>query len=133
MTYFEAQSVLLLYFQYHKTLIMKKILILLACVFAVGCNDLKINDKYGFNDEDLQHLKTELMSQVIEQNGGGIEFVKFNSIDIEPAEEGGLFLVYGTISYTIESQDLKLLQSFGAKSDGTVVLTSQPINKSFFK
>mgnify|MGYP001069404528 CR=1 FL=1 len=112
---------------------MKRLLILLACVIAVGCNDLKINDNYGFNDEDLQHLKTELMSQVVEQNGGGIEFVKFNSIDIEPAEEGGLFLVYGTISYTIESQDLKLLQSFGAKSDGTVVLTSQPINKSFFK
>jgi len=112
---------------------MKRLLILLAFIFTVGCSDLQINDNYGFNDEDLQHLKTELMSQVIEQNGGGIEFIKFNSIDIEPAEEDGLFIVYGAISYTIESQDLKLLQSFGAKSDGTVVLTSQPINKSFFK
>ena len=117
----------------YKPLIMKRLLILLAFIFAVGCSDLQINDNYGFNDEDLQHLKTELMSQVIEQNGGGIEFIKFNSIDIEPAEEDGLFIVYGAISYTIESQDLKLLQSFGAKSDGTVVLTSQPINKSFFK
>lgn len=111
---------------------MKKLLILLIFVFAVGCSELKINDNYGFNDEDLAHLKTELMSQVLEQNGQGGEFIKFNSIDIEPSEEG-LFIVYGTISYTIDSQDLKLLQSFGAKADGTILLTSKPVNRSFFK
>ena len=111
---------------------MKRLLFLLTFLFIVGCSDLKINDNYGFNDEDLEHLKTELMSQVLTQNGQGVEYVKFNSIDIEPSEEEGLFIVYGTISYTIESQDLKLLQSFGAKADGTVVLTSKPINKSFF-
>lgn len=110
---------------------MKRLLFLLTFLFIVGCSNLKINDNYGFNDEDLEHLKTELMSQVLAQNGQGVEYVKFNRIDIEPSDEG-LFIVFGTISYTIESQDLKLLQSFGAKADGTVVLTSKPVNKRFF-
>ena len=102
-------------------------------IIMISCNGLKIKDSYGFNDEDLNHLKTELMTQVIAQNGGGSEYIEFLKIDIMPYEgDNEELLVFGGITYHNEQRDLELLQSFVAKKDGSVVLTSQPINAKFF-
>jgi hypothetical protein len=102
-------------------------------IFMTSCNGLIIKDSYGFNDEDLNHLKTELMTQVVNQNGGGSQYVEFLKIDIMPYEgDNEELLVFGSVTYHNEQKDLELLQSFVAKKDGSVVLTSQPINAKFF-
>lgn len=114
---------------------LKNVLVVVGLIFLTSCNSgLKVEDEYGFDDNDKSYLISKLKEMVIEDVESETDLI-FTKISIYPTygkiKDEGRFIVSGGVFYSIGP--LNYVQTFAGEVDGTIHLIGPAVNADLFE
>ena len=108
---------------------LKNVLVVVGLVFLTSCNSgLKVEDEYGFDDNDKSYLISTLKEMVVEDVESETDLI-FTKIFINPThgkmKDEGRFIVVGGVFYSIGP--FNYVQTFLGEVDGTIHFTGPAV------